>query len=177
MIISGLSFIAVVIIGYRSIKLGQRSTKASEDSAKASEKAAKGTEESAISSSRAAEATERSVVASERAAALAAQDARVRRIEAVLDVVLGMRVVFNEMNALQQPGHPPPTPDLHSPEHLERLALIRRLEVRLVPFDNKFDETTPTRILTRSYLWSSTHLEGSIDELKKFLKEVAENDE
>ena len=173
LIVSSLSLIAVVIIGYRSIKLGERSAKASEESAKASEGAAKASKDSAISSSRAAEATERSVVASERAAVLAAQDAQVRRLEAVLDVVLNMRQIFNEQQFIRQPGHPPPTPEIHSPEALARLALIRKLEARLVPFDEKFDTTTPTRILTNSYLWSTIHLEGSIDELKKFLKETA----
>lgn len=163
----------VIIIGWRSIRLGARSAKASEDSARASEVAAEASEDSAISSSRAAEATERSVVASERAAALAAQDARVRRIEAVLDVVLAMRELFNEQIALQEPGHPPPTPGPRSSEALARLALMRRLEVRLVPFGDVFNLTAPTQILTASYLWSTTHLEGSIDELKKFLKATA----
>ena len=174
LIVSSLSLIAVIIIGYRSIRLGERSTKASEDSAKASETAAKATEESSIASSRAAEATERSVVASERAAALAAQDAQIRRIEAVLDVVLNMRQIFNEQQAQQQPGHPPPTPGMHEPEALARLALMRRLEARIVPFGERFNSMTPTHLLTTSYLWSTIHLEGSIDELKKFLKETAE---
>lgn len=175
LIVSSLSLIAVVIIGYSSIRLGTRSTKASEDSAKASETAAKATEQSAIASSRAAGATERSVLASERAAALAAQDARVRRIETVLDVVLAMREVFNELVALQEPGHPPPTPAPGSSEALARLALMRKLEVRLVPFGDIFDSTAPTQILTNSYLWSTIHLEGSIDELKKLLKATAEH--
>jgi hypothetical protein len=173
LIISGLSLVAVVIIGYRSVKLGERSTKASEDSAKASEAAAEATEESAIASRRAAEATERSVVASDLAASLAAQDAQIRRIEAVLDVVLNMREIFNEQQFIRQPGHAPPTPEIHSPEALARLALIRKLEARIVPFEDRFDTSTPTRILTNSYLWSTIHLEGSIDELKKFLKEAA----
>lgn len=173
LIVSSLSFIAVVIIGYSSIKLGERSAKASEESAKASEVAAKATEESAISSSRAAEATERSVVASERAAALAAQDARLRRIEAVLDVVLNMREVFNEQIAQQQPGHPPFTPGMHDPEALARLALMRKLEARIVPFGDRFNSATPSHLLTTSYLWSTIHLEGSIEELKGFLKATA----
>lgn len=174
LIISSLSLIAVVIIGYRSIRLGERSTKASEDSAKASEVAAKATEESAISSSRAAEATERSVVASERAAALASQDAQIRRIEAVLDVVLNMREIFNEqITQHQQPGHPAFTPGMHDPEALARLALMRKLEARIVPFGDRFNNTTPTHLLTTSYLWSTIHLEGSIDEMKMFLKETA----
>jgi hypothetical protein len=176
LIMSGLSFIAVVIIGYCSIRLGRRSAKASEDSAKASVLAAKATEESAISSSRAAEATERSVEASERAAALASQDARVRGIEAVLEVVLTMREVLNEMIVLQEPGHPTPTPDPHSPESLQRLALMRKLEVRMVPFGDRFGLTSPTRILTNSYLWSTIHLEGSIEELKAFLKDTVGNE-
>ena len=76
-VLSGLSLVAVIIIGWLSIRLGERAAKVAEESTRASE--------------RAAGATERSVVASERAALLASQDAKIRRIEALLDVVLEMR--------------------------------------------------------------------------------------
>jgi hypothetical protein len=64
-------------------------------------------------------------------------------------------------------------PGNFTPEALARTALMRKLEVRLVPFDIEFGAATPTRILTTTYLWGSTYLDGSIDELKVFLKDTA----
>jgi len=88
LILSSLSLIAVIGLGLKANVLGQRSAKASEKSAEASVAAA--------------EAIERSVAASERAAGLAAQDARVRRIEAVLDTLLEMRQLFSEQRAAHE---------------------------------------------------------------------------
>ena len=173
LVISSLSLIAVIIIGWRSIRLGQRAAKAAEVSAKASEAAAKATKESALASERAAEATERSVRASERAAALADQDARCRRIEGVLDVILSMREVFNEQVVTHEKDFPPWTPGLHSQEMLIRTALRRKLEGRLVLFEEQLDSRTATRTLTTPNLWSSGLLETAIDEVKALLKAAA----
>jgi hypothetical protein len=169
LIVSCLSLVAVVVIGWRTILVGARAAKASEDSASASERSAKASEESAAASSLAAAATERSVAASERAAALAEQDAIYRRLEALLDVVLAMRELFNEQHASQVLGSPW-VPAYNSPEALARLALMRKLEGRLVPFDERFDSNSACRILTTSYLWSSTHLEQAIEALKQLLR-------
>jgi len=103
----------------------------------------------------AAAATERSVAASERAAALAQQDAIYRRVEAVLDVVLAMRDLFNEQRVSHGTGSPW-VPEQNSPEALNRLALMRKLEGRLVPFDDLFDSTTACRLLTTTYLWTGS---------------------
>lgn len=170
LVVSSLSLLAVVLVGWRSISLGERSAKASEDSAKASEVAAKATERSTQASVRAAEATERSVAASERAAALAATDARVRRIESVLDTVLAMREVFNEQNAAHESEVPPWTPSLHAPEALARLALCRKLEGRLVPFTDELDASTSVRTLTTTQNWNSGLLEFAISEVSELLK-------
>lgn len=141
-ILSGLSLIVVIIVGWRTVVLGERSAKASEQSAAASQKASEATKKAAEASAQAAIATERSVVASELAAALAAQDARVPRIEAALDVVLEMR----ETSTGQLRTHPVEwTPVFHSPESIARVDLCRRRSVRLVSFANEcgVDSRTP----------------------------------
>ncbi|GEM_PF-2979422 len=156
LVISSLSFLAVIVIGLRSIRLGERSAKAAERSATASAKAA--------------EATERSVKASERAAALAEQDATLRRIEGVLDVVLAMREVFHEQGVAHENDFPPWVPALHSPEMLIQTALRRKLEGRLVLFEEQLDSRTAVRTLTNPNLWSTGLLERAIDEVKALLK-------
>ena len=152
-ILSGLSLIGVVIIGWKTLEYGRRSTEASEKSADASVQAA--------------QATERSVVASERAARLAEQDAEVRRVESLLDVVLEMRSLFNEQSAATFL-----IPRQGSPEALARLALCRRLEARLVPFEEKVKPDSNLHALNIQANWSSTNLEGAIAELKKWITEA-----
>ena len=152
-ILSGLSLIAVVIIGWKTLEYGHRSTEASEKSADASVQAA--------------QATERSVVASERAARLAEQDAELRRIESLLDVVLEMRALFNEQSAVTLL-----LPRQGSPEALARLALYRRFEVRLVPFEVKVKPDSNLLLLKSQANWSSGILEGAITELKTWITEA-----
>lgn len=182
-LLSGLAFVAVVAIGWLTIRLAreanrlsteavalaQRSTGASERSAEASADAARATEVSTAATLQAAEATERSVAASELAARLAAQDARVRRIEALLDVLLEMRATFNDQ-VIGQHGDEPRVRGYRTPEALERLALCRKLEVRLVPFEQEFAGTgLPT--LTTTYNWMSGGLEDAISQVKDLLKQ------
>jgi hypothetical protein len=157
-ILGGLSLIAVVIIGLASIKIGQRSAAAAEDSSKASVKASEATE-------RAAEATERSVAASERTAALAEIDARARRLTAVLDVVIEMRQLWNA-----QEFDPDALPRDLRPQGLARLALSRKLEGAIVPFEQEFGQTTETYGLTMRQDWSNSQLEGAIAEVKTLLR-------
>jgi hypothetical protein len=107
-------------------------------------------------------------MASERAAALADQDARCRRVEALLDVVLAMRELFNEQHAAHEREVPPWVPSPHSPEALARLALCRKLEGRAVPLDDQLDLSNWN--LTTTYLWSSGQLETAIAETKRPLK-------
>ncbi len=170
LIISCLSLITVVIIGWRSISLGERAARASEDSAQASQTAAKATEGSLIASRSAAAATERSVVAAERAAALAAQDARLRRLEAALEVILEMREVFNDQEMPHLHDGAPWTPARYSPEELQRFACSRQLEGRLVPFEDIFDARTSARTLTTTTNWSNGLLENAIAELKDAMR-------
>jgi hypothetical protein len=141
--------------------LGQRSAKASEKSAEASVAAA--------------EAIERSVAASEQAAGLAAQDARVRRMEAVLDTLLEMRQLFSEQWAAHEDEVPEWKLHHHSPEHLARLDLNRKLQARLVPFDYELDPTNPTtsvpalaRMPTEN--WGSQTLEQAVSEVSDLLR-------
>ena len=158
-----MSLLVVIIIGLRSIRLGERSIRLGERSATAAEG-------SATASVKAAEATERSVTASELAAALAEQDAKIRRIEGVLDVVLEMREVFTAQVVTHEQDIPPWVPALHSPEMLIQTALRRKLEGRLVLFEEQLDSRTATRTLTTPNLWSSGLLETAIDEVKALLK-------
>jgi hypothetical protein len=203
LILSSLSLVAVIIIiGWRSVSLGERSAKASEQSAQSSEVAARATMDSAAASERAAVATERSVVAAERAAAatqqsvsvseraadatersvavsermvaLASLDAQYRRVEAVLDVVLEMRQVFNEQEYAHEGEVPPWVPAMHSPETLERLALGRKLEGRLVPLEEVLDARTNVRTLLGAHFWGSGTLESAITEVKELLKRTTD---
>jgi hypothetical protein len=177
LIISSLSLIAVIIIGRRSIRLGQQAALSGQKSAEASDRAAQATAESAAASSRAAEATERSVAASERAASLAERDARYRRLESILDVLITMREMFNEQ-VFPEHERDNWTPARNSPEQLARLALRRRLEGRLVPFEAQFDDSTNTCQLALSNVdgWSTSQLEGAITELKQLLWTVGNDD-
>lgn len=179
-LLAGLSLVAVVIIGWLTLQLGRRSTDASERSATAAIQAAEATERSVGASERSAEAslqaaqaTERSVAASEAAARLAAQDARMRRVEAVLDVVLEMRALFNDqVKAHEAEG--PWVPAYGSTEALARLALSRRLEARLVPFEEEIQQGSDLYMLTTTFNWSSTYLESTITLLKAWIKETVQ---
>lgn len=177
-LLAGLSLVAVVVIGWLTLRLGRRSTEASERSASAAAQAAEATEWSATASDRAAEAsvqaaaaTERSVAASETAARLAAQDAQVRRIEAALDVVLEMRALFNDqVKAHESEGTW--VPAYGSAEALARLALSRQLEARLVPFESEIQLGSDPSTLTTSFNWSSTNLEATITLLKEWIRDT-----
>ncbi len=128
-------------------------------------------ERSAEASVQAAQATEHSVAASEAAARLAAQDARIRRIEAALDVVLEMRALFNDqVKAHEAEG--PWGPAHGSTEALARLALSRRLKARLVPFEEDIQLGSDPYTLTTTFNWSSTKLESTITLLKVWIKET-----
>lgn len=173
-LLSGLSLAAVVVIGVYSIRLGRRSTTASERSARASEGAAKATLRSLTASEEAAKATLQSVSASEEAARLAAQDALVRRLEAALETVIKMRHVFNVQNESPQRRDPVPAYRGETPaEHLERLALSRELEARMVTVAIRFGQDTHLSKLAQSQDWTSNDLEPAITKLKDWIKEAA----
>ncbi len=145
-IISIVSLGVVAVLGWWNICLGKRTTKASEDSVKASR----------------------------RAVALAEQDAKLRRVAGVLDVVLEMREMFNEQEvAHKQYGRPPSTPVSGSPETVARTALNRKLQGRLVLFEHELDSTKKVRTLTTSFNWESAHLEQAIIEVTDLLKATA----
>ena len=158
------SLVAVIIIGWRSVRLGERAAKASEESAKGSQVAAMATQEAAAASGRAAEATERSVAASERAAGLAAQDAWVRRLEAALDVALAMREMLNAQTLNLGRG-------LSPSELLDRVAMTRKLAGRVVPFGS-YISLAPVRDLVAlpPQSWSTNDLEAAIQALTDVLR-------
>ncbi len=117
----------------------------------------------AAASAQAAHATKRSVLASEKAARLAEQDAIVRRIYSVLDVVLEMQL-FNDQVVMSELN-----PRSGSPEALARLALCRRLEVRLVPFKDKIEPGSDLYVLANGINWFSDTLERAITDLKRWI--------
>lgn len=169
LILSAASFIAVVIIGWRSISLGRGAADSAERSAAASESAAIATKNSAEASMQAAKATERSAVASERTASIAAQDARIRRVEAVLDTVIEMRDLFSAQYIAHEHETPPWVPAFHSREAIDRIALTRKLDARLVPFTHEFNASTKVRTLTTTDNWGTDILETAITEVRDLL--------
>lgn len=171
---------AVVIIGWLTLRLGRRSTEASERSAAAAIRSAQATERSVASSEQAAEAsrqaaqaTERSVAASEAAARLAALDARLRRVEAALDVVVDMRALFNDQMKAHE-AEQPWVPAYGSSEALDRLSLCRRLEVRLVPLEEEIEQGSDPYVLTNTFNWSNENLESTINLLKDFIRRTVQ---
>ena len=173
-VLSGSSLVAVVIIGWRTLRLGERSTAAAERSADAANRSAVASERAAGATLTAAAKTERSVAASQRAARLGAQDARVRHIEAALDVALEIRPVFSDQVAAHARGGAPWVPGYHSFEALMRLALARRLEARLMATGDSLKPGSPSfSMITSTYNWSSGTLEGVINHLSKMLAAAA----
>ena len=142
---------AVVVIGVRTLSQGERSAEAAEASAESSAHAA---------------------TAAERASRVAESDARIRRLEGLMDIVLGMRELFNYQVAEHDTMWAPP---YGSPETLARTALIRTLEGRLAVFGNRFTTSSNVVTLTTTHLWTTIYLEGAIEELRAAL--VAEASE
>jgi hypothetical protein len=174
LIVSGLSLVTVVIIGVRSVRLGERSTRASEESTLASVNASESSERAAIASEKAAEATRRSARASEVSASVSVRDAQIRRTEALLEVVLQMRELFNSQEADNDGGNFGWSTPIHSPESLARLALTRRLEGRLVLFAKEFDMDSPIYQLTDPLFgWRSSNFEQAILDVKSLIVAAA----
>jgi hypothetical protein len=143
------ALVAVVVIGVRSLRQG--------------EKVVRSAEESTGSSLRAA-------VASERAASVAESDARIRRLERLMDLVLEMRELFNdqitEHGSIWVPGY-------YTPETLARTALNRKLEAGLVIFRSRTGMLGKVFTLTTTHNWNSTILEEAIEEIKvEILREM-----
>ena len=147
-LVSLAALLAVVVIGVRALGQGERSARSSEQSAAASV---------------------RSAVASERAARIAEGDALLRRLEGLMDVVLQMRELFNDQVSVHDTMW---VPGYGAPETLARTALMRLLEGRLVLFPERFGAQSSVAVLTTTHLWSSTYLEGAIEEIKAALREA-----
>jgi hypothetical protein len=191
-VLSGLSLIAVVLIGLwtlkqakRSVDLAKRSVDLASESNEASKMlvdlAAATAKESAEASGRlielaasnvdaalrSAEASARAAEASIRSAAVAESDATRRRLEAVLDVVVEMRALFNEQTAAGITGSDLVSGSVPS---LERLRLMRAMEARLVSVEEFADRLKATTLLGQNYNYGTTQLEGAINELKAILR-------
>ena len=159
LVLSGLSFVAVILIGGRQLRLGREQLRLARKSTSASQ-------QSAAASGRAAEA-------SVRAAAKAEQDAVVRRLEAVLEVVIEMRALWND----QTFGAGPSGSNFvsGSPEILARLRLMRQLESRLVVVEQFVADMVKTEKLVHIFAdagCGTSQLDGAIFETKKVLREA-----
>jgi hypothetical protein len=175
LIVASISLLAVTVIGIRSVRTGERSASASEQSARASESSSQSSERAADATERATAASVRAALASEDTAAIASQDAKIRRTESLLEVVLEMRELFNYQVAVQKLKATPWDEAIDSPNALARLALSRRLEGRLVLFEDIFDQNSPTwRLAVDSiYGWRGPTFEESITDIKKLLRKLA----
>jgi hypothetical protein len=162
----------VTVIGIRSVKVGERSAIASEKSATASELASNSASQAAQATQIATDATLRSALASEASAASANQDARIRRLELVLDAVLEMRELFNDQVIAQGETATDWGEPAHSPKALARLALSRKLEGRVVLFEKEFDQTSSVWRLAHDSLfgWRSNIFEEAIESIKGMLR-------
>jgi hypothetical protein len=147
--VSVVSLAVVIVIGRKTIRVGQDSVKVGQDSVEIAKRSVQVSE----SAREAAETASRRDVA----------DSKMRRLEAMLDVILDMRQVFNAWNRISGDREPA----YNSPDAHGRLALCRTLEGRLVPLEDDFDEQTMTRYLARSSgAWTSGQLETAILEVK-----------
>lgn len=157
--VSAASLVAVVLIGWRTIVVTHRAAQATEASLAVSERAAAATE-------RSTEASQQAVQAATYANALMRHDARVRRIEAVLDVLVEMRRVWNEDHFRWQGKV-----NLRSgtEENRRRINLCVQLEARLSLLDPS--ELPKARGIGREVNWESGTLEDAIDEAHELLKQ------
>ena len=156
-VLSGLSFIAIVLIGGRQLRLGTEQLRLARKSTRASQ-------QSAAASERAAEA-------SVRAAAKAEQDGVVRHLEAVLEVVIEMRALWNDQSFAAGAGESSLVSG--SPETLARLRLMRQLESRLVVVEQFAAWMEKTENLMHVFAdpgCGNARLEEAIDETKKVLR-------
>jgi len=161
------SLVAVTVIGRRTIRIGEAAVRAELESADVAR--------------RSLDSAESSRLAAEAASGRAAADAKGRRVERLLDVLIEMREMFNRQTATMPPGmelYSVPLQWPPSPEERERLALCRRLEVRLPPLEGDFDSASMVRHLARSTQWGSSDLETAIMQAKTLLlNTVYPNDE
>jgi hypothetical protein len=171
LVISGLSLLAVLLIGWRTVKSGEQSTRASVDAAEASKRAAEATEASVAASLRAAEATERTVAASERTAALVASSTRERRLGGVIENLVRIRAVFNEQAATHFDEVPSWTPGAGSREALARMSLSRELEGRLAPLAKEFGPGSNLRAIAEG-TWDRATLEAALEEAVMAIESV-----
>jgi len=163
LVISVLSLLAVLLIGWRTVKSGEQSTRASVDAAEASKRAAEATEASVAASLRAAEATEKT-------AALVASSTRERRLGGVVENLVRIRALFNEQSAQFQ-GVPSWTPGEGSKEALARLSLSRELEGRLAPLGKDFGPESHVRALVTKG-WDRATLEAALREAVDAIESV-----
>jgi hypothetical protein len=147
--ISVLSLLAVVLVGWRTIRSGEQSARASVEAAEASK--------------RAAEATEKT-------AGLVASSTRERRLGGVIENLVRIRALFNEQASNLQDVESW-TPEVNSSEALARFSLCRELEGRLAPLTGDFGPESSVRALVVQ-AWDRARVESALQEAVKAIESV-----
>jgi hypothetical protein len=163
LVISVLSLLAVLLVGWRTVKSGEQSARASVDAAESSKRAAEATETSVTASLRAAEATERT-------AALVASSTKERRLGGVIENLVRIRALFNEQTGHLHEGASW-TPETDSRAALARLSLCKELEGRIAPLAGEFGPESSVRALVVN-AWDRTTLESALQEAVKAIESV-----
>jgi hypothetical protein len=171
LVLSGLSLLAVLLIGWRTVQSGEQSARASVDAAEASRRAAEATEASVAASLRAAEATERTVAATETTAALEASSTRERRLGGVIENLVRIRTLFNEQADAHFHERATWAPAPGSKEALTRLSLSREPEGRLAPLAQEFGPGSHVRALV-AQTWDTATLEAALQEAVNAIESV-----
>jgi hypothetical protein len=100
-----------------------------------------------------------------------------RRIEWLLEVLVDMRELWNEQIGKDRRAQDGWRPSHGSPEALQRIALTRALEARLVTVERFFSSQAKTRWLVEARLvaeWSAGNLDDAIDEAKFVLRQLSD---
>jgi hypothetical protein len=167
--LSGASLIAVVGIGWRTLKATNEATEVTRRAGRATERSANATELAEKAARESLEATRQSVQATRRLATATERGESLRRLERVLDVVIEMRQTFNQIYGLGDP-------DLvdSQPQAFAKLALSRKLQAAMVLVEDAFTEGTAVYGLgPQQQPWSSTLMEQAILEVKTEMRSVS----
>ena len=165
LVLSGLSLLAVLLIGWRTVKSGEQSARASVDAAEASRRAAEATEASVAASVRAAQATETT-------AALVTSTTRERRLGGVIENLVRIRALFDEQADAHCRDAPTWTPPTGSKEALARVSLCRELEGRLAPLAQEFGPGSHVLALVAQQTWDRTMVEAALQEAVSAIESV-----
>jgi len=124
--VSALSLVVVIIIGRKTIEVGRDSVTVGHDNVKVGQASVLAAQESVEVAKRSQRVTEMARDVAETASKRDVVDARMRRIEVVLDALIDMRQTFNEQHRdhLRESGWSPRYDSAEAHERLDRCLLI-----------------------------------------------------